>query len=188
MALLEPLADDVQLALEVVVGRDAVDRGRRRPGSIRGSTSRAPSPERRRCWSGRRASRGGAGPPLRRSRRRAPCACARGRGSREAKNSADAVVAGLGQADAERRAFAAEELVRDLDQEAGAVAGVRLAAAGAAMVQVFERGQPVVNDLVRALALEMDDEAHAAAVVLELGAVEPLRGRQTRMAHRRLPR
>ena len=34
------------------------------------------------------------------------------------------------------RALAREELVRDLDQDAGAVAGLRVAAAGAAVRQV----------------------------------------------------
>ena len=74
---------------------------------------------------------------------------------------------GLGQ----RRCPAArqrrgEELVRDLDQDSRAVAGVVLAAAGAAMVQVDQRGQAVADELVRFPPLQVDDEADAAAIVL----------------------
>ena len=43
---------------------------------------------------------------------------------------------GRRQREAELRAFALEKRVRDLDQDAGAVAGLRIAAAGAAVRQV----------------------------------------------------
>ncbi len=52
------------------------------------------------------------------------------------EHEAAAVVLGRRQGDAQAGALTAEELVRHLDQDAGAVAGVRLAAAGAAMEQV----------------------------------------------------
>ena len=67
----------------------------------------------------------------------------------------------------------------DLDQDARAVAGVVLAAAGAAVVEVDQRGQAVADELVRLPPLEVDDEADAAAVVLVLGVVEALGVRQT---------
>jgi hypothetical protein len=41
-----------------------------------------------------------------------------------------------------------QEVVGELDQHAGAIAGVGLAAAGAAVRQVLERRDPVVDDLV----------------------------------------
>ena len=45
---------------------------------------------------------------------------------------------GARQGEAELGAFAREELVRNLDEDAGAVAGLRIAAAGAAVRQVDE--------------------------------------------------
>ena len=55
-----------------------------------------------------------------------------------------------------------------------AVAGVVLAAAGAAMVQVVERRQAVADELVRFPPLQVDDEADAAAIVLVPRVVETL--------------
>ena len=62
----------------------------------------------------------------------------------------------------------------DLDQDARAVAGVVLAAAGAPVVQVHQRRQAVADQLVRLPPLQVDDEADAAAVVLVLRVVEAL--------------
>ena len=47
------------------------------------------------------------------------------------------------------RAFLLEELVRDLDQDAGAVAGQRVGADGAAVLEVLEDAERVLDDLVR---------------------------------------
>lgn len=62
----------------------------------------------------------------------------------------------------------------DLDQEARAVAGVIFATAGATMVEVVKRRQAVANDLVRFPAFQIDDEAHAAAIVLVSRIVQTL--------------
>ena len=77
---------------------------------------------------------------------------------------------GSGSVDAQRPAARREELVGDLDQDARAVAGVVLAAAGAAVVEVHQRRQAVADELVRLPSLQVDDEADAAAVVLVLGS------------------
>ena len=61
----------------------------------------------------------------------------------------------------------------------GAVAGVVLAAAGAAVVQVDQGRQAVADQPVRLPPLEVDHEADAAAIVLVLRVVEALRLRQT---------
>jgi len=76
------------------------------------------------------------------------------------------VVPATGETDAQGGALVHEELVRDLDEDAGAVAGIDLAAAGAAVVQVLQGGDAVLHQLVRLLALEVHDEADAAAIVL----------------------
>ena len=64
--------------------------------------------------------------------------------------------------------------MRHLDQHAGAVAGVGLAAAGAAMIEVAQHLQPCCEDRVGLAALDVDDEADAAGVVLERRVVEAL--------------
>ena len=67
-----------------------------------------------------------------------------------------------------------QKLVRHLQQHAGAVAGVHLRAAGAAVVQIREDLQALLQDRVRFAALDVDDEADAAGVMLEGGVVQTL--------------
>ena len=70
----------------------------------------------------------------------------------------------------------AEEVVRDLKEDARAVAGVLLQAGAAAVLEVDEHRERVVEDLVAAHAVERGQGADAAGVMLELGAVEGARG------------
>ena len=81
-----------------------------------------------------------------------------------------------GQRDPQPVGLLAEETIRHLDQDAGAVAGVGFAAAGAAMLQVDEHLQRVADDGVRAAALGVHDEADAAGVVLMTRVVEAVSG------------
>ena len=74
----------------------------------------------------------------------------------------------------------AQERVGDLDEDAGAVAGVGLGAGGAAVVEVAQRGQRLRHDVVAGLAGERRHERHPARVVLVAGVVEPL-GRRERV-------
>ena len=66
-----------------------------------------------------------------------------------------------------------------LHEHAGAVAGVGLGTAGAAVIEIHEDLQALLHDLVGLAALDVDDEADAAGVVLELRIVETLLRRQT---------
>jgi hypothetical protein len=85
------------------------------------------------------------------------------------------VVTGLRQVDARvLLRHLLEEGVRHLHEDAGAVAGVDLAAAGAAMVEVLEDLDALLDDGVRFLALDVHDEADAAGVMLELRVIEAL--------------
>ena len=87
----------------------------------------------------------------------------------------DAVVAGGGEVDSvvgERRRI---ELVGDLQQQPGAVAGARIAARRAAMGQVRENLEPLLDDLVRRLTRQRGDEPEPAGVVLEAGSYSPWR-------------
>ncbi len=91
---------------------------------------------------------------------------------------ADAVVPDRRQFDALLRHLLAEEAVGNLHQHAGAVAHQRIGADGAAMGEVLEHGQTVLDDLVRLHALHLGDEADAAGIVLVARIVEALGFRQ----------
>ena len=89
---------------------------------------------------------------------------------------ADAVLAGLRQRDAELLRLAREELVRDLHQDAGAVAGARIGADRAAMLEIAAGScSASCDDLVRLAALDVGDEADAAGILGERGIVEAVR-------------
>ena len=80
------------------------------------------------------------------------------------EHEADRVMAGLGQRDAELGGLPGEERVRDLHQDAGAVAGARIGADRAAMLEIEQDRQRVLDDLVRLAVLDVGDEADAAGV------------------------
>ena len=70
--------------------------------------------------------------------------------------------------------------MRRLQQDARAVAGVFLAAAGAAVLQVEEDLDRFLHQVVRLAALEVDDEADAAGIVFELRVVQALDAAEAR--------
>ena len=85
-----------------------------------------------------------------------------------------AIAARLGQLDVSRLARALEELVRHLQQDAGAVARQWIAARRAAMHQVEQDIETLTDDVVRRLALDVRNEANAAGVVFMAWVVESL--------------
>ena len=70
--------------------------------------------------------------------------------------------------------LALEEGVRDLHQDAGAVAGARIGADRAAMLEIAEDAERVGDDLMRLAALDVGDEADAAGILFQAGIVKPL--------------
>ena len=68
--------------------------------------------------------------------------------------------------------------MRDLDRDASAVAGLRVAAAGASMGEIDQDLKALVDNGVAFFSAQAGDEAHAASIVLVAGIVETLRGRQ----------
>ena len=68
--------------------------------------------------------------------------------------------------------------MRRLQQDARAIAGVVFAAAGTAMVQVYQDLKGLAHDPVGFLALNIDQETHATRIVLKLGVVQALFRRQ----------
>jgi len=67
-----------------------------------------------------------------------------------------------------------EEGVRNLHENAGAVAGARIGADRAAMFEVAENVDRVGDDLMRLLALDVGDEADAAGILLHAEVVHAL--------------
>jgi hypothetical protein len=96
---------------------------------------------------------------------------------------ADAVFALLRQPDAELGAFGREEAVRDLDQDAAAVAGLRIRPDRAAVVEVQEDLEALRDDLMGPAVLHVGDEADAAGILLARRIVQALGRRQGRVAH-----
>ena len=105
-----------------------------------------------------------------------PSHCRRGVRLDRQKHHAHAVLARRRQREAQLGALAREELVRDLNQNAGAIAGLRIAAACAAMGQVEQNLYALHDDVVRFLALDVGDKANAAGIVLVARVVETLSG------------
>ena len=88
---------------------------------------------------------------------------------------AHAVLSRRRQRETELSALAGEELVGDLNQDAGAIAGAGIAAAGAPVRQVDQNLNAFQNDVVRLLALEVRNEADSAGIVLLARVVQALR-------------
>ena len=76
-----------------------------------------------------------------------------------------------------------EEGVGHLDEDAGAVAGVRLGTRCAAVVEVAQRSEGGVDDVAAGTTLDVDHEGHTAGVVLEARVVEPRRLGETAERH-----
>ena len=68
----------------------------------------------------------------------------------------------------------AEKVMRNLEQDAGAVAGVLLESRTATVLQVDQNGQRVVQNLVMALTVDIGKRADATCIVVEFGAIKAL--------------
>ena len=96
---------------------------------------------------------------------------------------ADAVLPGAGKLHPRLARQDRERRVRDLDQHAGAVPGVRVAAQGATVVEVGQHLQGIVEQPARSAAVHVDDETDPAGVVLIRRVVQTLRGRDAGETH-----
>ena len=67
-----------------------------------------------------------------------------------------------------------EKVMRNLEQDASAVAGVLLESRAAAVLQVDQNGQCIVQNLVMALAVDIGKCADATCIVVEFGAIKAL--------------
>ena len=87
------------------------------------------------------------------------------------ERDAGGVAAGLGQLEV---ADGPTELVGNLQQDARTVTGVRLGALGAAVFQVQQRGDGLLDDVAAPSAVHIGHHRHATRVMLERGVVQPL--------------
>ena len=102
---------------------------------------------------------------------------------RRGKEHADTVVELFGKFDTKRCADRTQEAVRHLHEDTGAVPGVWLTAAGAAVVEIDKNLERLADDLVGLPALYIGDKADAARVVLELRIVKALLCRRSVLFH-----
>ena len=68
--------------------------------------------------------------------------------------------------------------MRNLDQDSGAIPGLRIAPARAAMREIDQDLDALQDDVVRFPSLNIGDKADTAAIVLMLRTIQPLRLRQ----------
>src|SRR5690606_25574487 len=78
------------------------------------------------------------------------------------------------QLDAELHTLPAEERVRDLDEQAGAVAGQGVTATSAAVLEVEEDVHTFAHDVVRWLTPDICNETDAAGIMLKLRVVQSI--------------
>ena len=67
-----------------------------------------------------------------------------------------------------------KKVMRNLEQDASAVAGVLLESRAAAVLQVDQNGQRIVQNLVMALTVDIGKRADATSIVVEFGAIKAL--------------
>jgi hypothetical protein len=78
----------------------------------------------------------------------------------------NAVMAGIRQIKAEAVCFRLEKHMRNLHENPGSVACERVRPYGAAMLEIKQNFQPVLNDLVAFFALDVGHETESAGIVL----------------------
>ena len=92
-------------------------------------------------------------------------------GIRGQKEHGDAIFPLVGKEASAFLRLLAKEAVRYLDENARAVTGVGLEAHAAAVLEIDEHGQGIVNNLVRTHALEVGQGPDAAGIVFELASI-----------------
>ena len=96
---------------------------------------------------------------------------------------ADPVMAFVRKLDVESFCMMAEKFVRHLHQDARAVAGIVLTSACAAMVEIHEHLEGIVDELMSLFRTEMDDKSDPTRVVFVRGIVETLFFREAWSIH-----
>ena len=94
---------------------------------------------------------------------------------------AHAVLSDVRQFDVRLLRLRDEKLMRHLNENARAIAGVDLAATRAAMIEIHQDLQALLDEIMRLLALDVGDEADAAGVLFKLRIIQALLRRQVQL-------
>ena len=89
----------------------------------------------------------------------------------------DPVTAGSGQLETDLAAGRVEEIMGNLNQNAGAVAGAGVGAHRAPMGEIEQHLEALLDNAVARLAIEIGDEAHATGIVLQCRIIKSLLSR-----------
>ena len=94
------------------------------------------------------------------------------------EHEAGSILADFGEFETDTLALFLEKEMGHLQENPRAVAGIGFATAGAAMVQVPQHLQRLLNDLVGFRSLDVHHESNAAGIVFKPGIVKALPGGQ----------
>ncbi len=97
------------------------------------------------------------------------------RGVLRHENLANGVFAGRGQLESEALRFSGKKFMRDLNENARPVAGERIGADGASMLQMEQDFQRILHNLMTFHALDVRDQAEATGIVFVGRMIKPLR-------------
>ena len=106
------------------------------------------------------------------------------------EQGADRIMAGRRQRETEPCRLFLEETMRDLDEHAAAVAGLRIGTDRAAVIEIEQNFEALLDERMRFAVLHVGNEADAAGIVLAPRIVKALRRVHRRIsnrAHRPLP-
>ena len=95
------------------------------------------------------------------------------------KSHADGILAGWRQFESESGALAGEKLMRDLNQDAGAIAGLGIASACSPVGEIYQDLNALLNYFVALLTPNAGDEPHSAGVMFVRRIVKTLPRWQT---------
>jgi hypothetical protein len=102
---------------------------------------------------------------------------------RRQKNHAYPVLAWLWQMNANTVTGVLEKFVWHLEQKACSVTGVLFTATRTTVVEILENGEGLLNEFVRWLSFDVDDEPDATGIMLEFGVVQALFGGKASAFH-----
>ena len=99
------------------------------------------------------------------------------------KEHSHAIVAFIGKKVTVLLRFLAEEVVRNLEQDTGAIARIVLQTLTTAMLQIDKDRKGIVDHLMRAHTLQMCQRANTARIMLELRTIQPALRRHVPCLH-----
>src|SRR5262245_61143792 len=99
------------------------------------------------------------------------------------KEHPDTVFARIRQPKAEPLTSVFEENMRHLKQDSRAVTGIFFTTACTTVIEILQNRQRLIDDFMRLLTFDIDDESDATSIVLKPGIIKALFGRQVGNFH-----